>query len=205
MMKMHWSSRSPFVRKAMIAAYESGVADKIERMPAVVSLSKPNLDVMHDNPSGMIPTLILEDGYTLFDSVVICEYFDSLAPEPKLFPKAGAARWTALKRHALGDNMLDSLLLRRSETMKPQPRQTPEWLTTFALKLRNFVDVVEHEADSLANTPFNIGHLAIGVALAYTDFRFAHTNWREGHPKAAAWMQTFLQRDSVVKTTFIDA
>jgi hypothetical protein len=30
-------------------------------------------------------------------------------------------------------------------------------------------------------------------------------NWREGHPRAAAWMQTFLQRDSAAKTTFIDA
>lgn len=205
MMKIHWSSRSPFVRKAMIAAYESGVAERIERMPAVVSLSRPNPDVMHDNPSGMIPTLILEDGNTLFDSVVICEYFDTLSPEPRLFPRAGAARWTALKRHALGDNMLAALLLRRSETTKPQSRQTPEWLTTFALKLRNFVDVVEGEAESLTDTPFNIGHIAIGVALAYTDFRFAHVNWREGHPRAAAWMQTFLQRDSVEKTTFIDA
>lgn len=204
-MKMFWSSRSPFVCKAMIAAYESGVADKIERIPAVVSLSKPNLDVMHDNPAGMIPTLILDDGDTLFDSVVICEYFDSLAAAPKLFPKQGAARWAALKRHALGDNMLDSLLLRRSETTKPESRQTPEWLTTFSLKLRNFTDVVEAEAESLTATPFNIGHIAIGVALAYTDFRFAHVKWREGHPRADAWMQSFLARESVVKTTFIDA
>lgn len=204
-MKIHWSSRSPFVRKAMIAAYESGVADKLERIPAVVSLSRPNAEVMRDNPSGMIPTLVRDDGSILFDSLVICEYFDSLALEPKLFPKSGEERWTALKRHALGDNMLDSLLLRRSETMKPEARQTPEWLTTFALKLRNFVDTVETEADALSQTPFNIGHLAIGVALAYADFRFAHTRWREGHPKADAWMQTFLQRESVVNTTFIDA
>ncbi|MBM3341250.1 MAG: glutathione S-transferase [Betaproteobacteria bacterium] len=204
-MKMYWSSRSPFVRKAMIAAYESGVAEQIERLPAVVSLSTPNRDVMQDNPSGMIPTLILEDGGTLFDSLVICEYFDSLAAQPKLFPKQGPERWTALKRHALGDNILDSSLLRRSETLKPQARQTPEWLTTFALKLRNFVDAVEAEADALSATPFNIGHIAIGVAFAYTDFRFGHVNWREGHPKAAAWMQTFLQRESVVKTAFVDA
>ena len=204
-MKMHWSSRSPFVRKAMIAAYESGVAEGLERIPAVVSLSKPNAEVMRDNPAGMIPTLIRDDGSTLFDSLVICEYFDSHAATPRLFPKQGEPRWTALRRHALGDNMLDALLLRRSETMKPEARQTPEWLTTFALKMRNFVEEVDAHADELTNTEFNIGHIAIGVALTYADFRFGYVNWREGHPRADAWMKTFLARESVVKTTFVDA
>lgn len=204
-MKIYWSSRSPFVRKAMIAAYESGLGDKLERMPVVVSLSKPNADVMRDNPAGMIPTLIRDDGSTLFDSLVICEYFDSLAPRPKLFPQSGEARWTALKYHALGDNMLDSLLLRRSEVMKPDARQTPEWLATFAVKLQNFVTVVEAEAERLMSGEFTIGHIAIGVALAYTDFRFGHVNWRDGHPRADAWMKTFLARESVIKTTFVDA
>jgi glutathione S-transferase len=204
-MKIYWSSRSPFVRKAMIAAYESGVGEQLERVPAVVSLSRPNATVMRDNPSGMIPTLIRDDGATLFDSMVICEYFDSLAPRPRLFPRSGEARWTALKRHALGDNMLDALLLRRFEVMKPQARQTPEWLTTFATKLHNFVEAVETEAEQLTSGEFTIGHIAIGVALAYTDFRFGHVNWREGHPRAAVWMNTFLARESVVKTTFVDA
>lgn len=142
-MKLHGPSRSPYVRKAMIVAYESGVADKIERISPVMSLPVPNANVMRDNPMGRIPTLILNDGIIVFDPVVICEYLDSLAAHPKLFPAQGEARWTALRRHALGDNMLDALLLWRSEVSKPVARQTPEWLTTFALKLRNFVDVVE--------------------------------------------------------------
>lgn len=204
-MKLHWSSRSPFVRKAMIAAYESGVADRIERIHSVVSLAKPNEAVMRDNPLGKIPTLILDDGRVLYDSVVICEYFDSLAATPKLFPAQGEARWTALKRHALANNMLDALLLWRSEAGKPVARQTPEWLATFALKLKNFLAVIEAEADALGHGGFDIGHLTIGVALAYTDFRFADLHWRNGHPRTDAWMQTFLQRDSVQKTTFIDA
>ena len=204
-MKIYWSSRSPFVRKAMIAAYESGLGDKLERMPVVVSLSKPNADVMRDNPAGMIPTLVRDDGSTLFDSLVICEYFDSIAPRPKLFPQSGEERLAALKYHALGDNMLDSLLLRRSEEMKPGARQTPEWLATFGVKLQNFVTVVEAEAERLMSGEFTIGHIAIGVALAYADFRFGHVNWREGHRRADAWMKTFLARESVVKTAFVDA
>jgi hypothetical protein len=67
------------------------------------------------------------------------------------------------------------------------------------------LQVVETEADALRASEFDIGHLTIGVALTYTDFRFGHLDWRNGHPRTEAWMQTFLARESVVKTTFIDA
>ena len=28
-----------------------------------------------------------------------------------------------------------------------------------------------------------IGHIAIGIALSYLDFRFADLAWRDGHPR----------------------
>ena len=55
----------------------------------------------------------------------------------------------------------------------------------------------EAEAEALASSGFNIGHLTIGVALAYLDFRFAELAWRDGHPKLAAWHETFDMRPSV--------
>lgn len=203
-MKLHWSSRSPYVRKVMICVYELGLAEKIERIASVVSLSKPNSDVMRDNPLGRIPTLILDDGQVFHDSLLICEYLDS-QHAGTLFPPKGEARWAALRRHALGNGLLDALLLWRSEIGKPPARQTPEWLTTFALKTRNALNVMEADAEALARTPFDIGHVGIGTALAYLDFRFADFGWRKDHPRTDAWMQQFLQRESVRKTTFIDA
>ncbi len=61
-MKLHWSPRSPYVRKVMIVAHETGLADRLERVRSVVAMSKPNLDVMRDNPLGKIPTLVTDDG-----------------------------------------------------------------------------------------------------------------------------------------------
>ncbi len=204
-MKLYWSSRSPYVRKVMICAYELGLADRIERVHSVVSMSRPNTEVMRDNPLGKIPTLILDDGRILYDSIVICEYLDSMQPDPRLFPPRGVERWTALRRHALGNGMLDTLLLWRSELSKPQTRQTPEWLATFALKIRNALDVIEADADALAASAFGIGHIGIGAALEYLDFRFGDLGWRAGHPHSEAWMRQFQQRDSVQQTRFIDA
>ena len=85
-MKLLWSSRSPFVRKVMVAAHEVGLADRIRTERVVVAANKPNADVMAVNPLNKIPTLVLDDGTVLYDSRVICEYLDTLHDGPKLFP-----------------------------------------------------------------------------------------------------------------------
>src|SRR5918911_4567025 len=96
---LHWSPRSPFVRKVMVAAHELGLADRIERVRTVVRMTaRPNPDLLPDNPLGKIPTLVLADGTALFDSVVICEYLDALAGGGILFPSPGRERWTTLSR-----------------------------------------------------------------------------------------------------------
>ena len=49
-MLLHWSPRSPFVRKVMIVAHEAGVADRIETVRTVVAPSEPNVELMKENP-----------------------------------------------------------------------------------------------------------------------------------------------------------
>ncbi len=98
MMQLHWSSRSPLVRKVMVAAHELGLADRIELVPAVVAPTlRPDAALLARNPLGRIPVLRPEAGPPLFDSGVICEYLDGLAGAARLFPPAGAARIAALR------------------------------------------------------------------------------------------------------------
>ena len=49
-----------------------------------------------------------------------------------------------------------------------------------------------------------IGHVAIGIALSYLDFRFTELRWRDGHPRLAAWHASFDARPSVVANPPID-
>lgn len=204
-MKLHWSSRSPFVRKVMVAAHEVGLADRIETVPTLVTMTKANRDLMHSNPLGKIPTLITDDGTALFDSTVICEYLDSLHAGTKLFPTDPKRRWPALRWHSLGDNLLDTLVLWRNERLRPPAQQSSDTIDVFELKTRNSLDLLEAESDTLARSQFGIGHIAVGVALGYLDFRFAGLGWREGHPKIAAWYAAFAQRSSVRATEPVDA
>lgn len=197
-MILHWSPRSPFVRKVMIFAHETGLTEAFGRRRTVVAMTKPNADLLPDNPLNKIPTLVLDDGSPLYDSVVICEYLDSLHKGAKLFPPEGPARWVALRRCSFGDGLLDVLILWRNEREREHP--STAYLDAFALKFEKSVAALEQEADALAATPFGIGHIAIGCALSYTDFRFQDLRWRPTHPRLAAWLASFSQRPSVIAT-----
>ena len=197
MMTLHWSPRSPYVRKVMIAAHEMGLLDRLACVRTLVGGTTPHLELMRENPLGKIPTLVLEDGTILFDAPVICEYLDTLHGGAKLYPAAGPERFTALRRHALGSGMIDMGLLLLGERSRPEGSQSQPHMDLWTLKLRTSVAALEPEAEAIAATPFNIGHVAIGVALGYLDFRFDALQWRDGHPRLAAWFNTFQARPSV--------
>jgi glutathione S-transferase len=202
MMKLHWSPRSPFVRKVMIVAHEVGLADRLTLVRTVAATTKPHPELMRDNPLSKIPTLVLDDGTVLYDSPVICEYLDRMHGGPKLFPTDGVARMTALRRQALGDGFLDFLLLWRDERARPQPSDLH--LASFAAKRKATLAAMGDEIEDVAATAFSIGHVALGCALGYLDFRFASEDWRGDHPRLARWHADFCARPSVRATQPVD-
>lgn len=203
-MKLHWSPRSPYVRKVMVAAHELGLADRLTCVRNVAAMAAPNPAIMADNPLSKIPALVLDDGQVLIDSDVIVEYLDSLAGGGMLLPGHGPARWEALSRQALASGLLDLLILWRNEREKPQASQTPAWLDAFGVKARATLDRFELMAPALAAKPFDAGHIALGCALSYADFRFADLRWRDGRPKLAGWHESFAARPSAMATEAVD-
>ncbi len=202
-MKLHWSPRSPYVRKVMIVAHELGLTERIETVRTVVGGTVIHRELMRENPLGKIPTLVLEDGTVLYDSPVICEYLDTLAGGPRLFPP-WPARAVALRRLALGDGMLDVALAWLGERRRPAERQSPDHIALWRGKLIACVDALEQEATALEDGAFSIGHIGLGVALGYLDFRFGELAWREGRPSLTAWQARFDERPSVRANPWVD-
>lgn len=202
MMKLHWSPRSPFVRKVMVTAHELGLADSIETVRTVAAMLNPPRALLPDNPLGKIPTMVLQDGTVLYDSQVICEYLDSLAGG-RLIPSAGPARWQELRRHALANGFLDLLILWRGEREKPQP--LPALLDAFALKTDAVLSALEAEIGVIAEGPLGLAQITLAVAGAYLDFRFPDLGWRARCPQFSAWQQRFAERPSMRATGIVDA
>jgi glutathione S-transferase len=201
-MKLHWSPRSPFVRKVMVVVHELGLSDSITCVRTVAASTTPHAALMQDNPLSKIPTLVLDDGTVIYDSPVICEYLDSLDGGPKLHPSEPKARLVALCRQALGDGFLDMLVLLRDERLRANPSDAHQ--ASAAVRKAAVLNSLDHEAEAIAATPFGIGHIAIGCALSYLDFRYADEDWRKGHPRIAGWHATFAARPSVRATEPVD-
>ncbi|HTI66340.1 MAG TPA: glutathione S-transferase N-terminal domain-containing protein [Caulobacteraceae bacterium] len=199
-MKLHWSPRSPFVRKVMVVAHETGLADRLTLVRSVVAMTAINPAVMADNPLNKIPTLVLDDGSVLFDSLVICLYLDSLHEGPRLAP-SGAAGLRTLARHALSNGFLDLVILWRNERERPPELRSEPHLKAYETKALATLAVLEAQAAELSGTSFDLAQVTLGCALGYLDFRFDRLGWREGRPELTAFFERFSSRASARATT----
>ncbi|MAL78950.1 MAG: glutathione S-transferase [Sneathiella sp.] len=196
-MKLCYSALSPFVRKVRITAIEHGLLDKIEIVDSDHSDMFKGINAA--NPLGKVPSLTLNTGEILYDSIVICEYLDNIGEGPKLFPSAGPERWRVLTLHAMANGMTDAAYQRRVDSILPAGEGSPSWAGRLKLSMENCLDEMERQAENYGQN-LNIGTIAVACALGYHDFRFGNEQWRDGRPKLARWYEQMVTRPSLAST-----
>ncbi len=194
-MKLHYSGTSPYVRKVMACAIARGLDAQIEKHSSNPHASPA--DLLADNPLSRVPCLVTDDGLSLYDSPVICEYLDSIGNAPTLFPAAGPARWRALKLQAMGDGILDSAVPCRGELGRPQEAARDAAIARYKTQMIRTVAALEAD---LPGPGIDIGTIAVACALGYMDFRYASDPWRPGHPKLTAWYDAFSATPAIAET-----
>lgn len=198
-LRLRHSATSPYVRKVMVVAHETGLADRIEVVPTDVW--SDDTDIGEDSPLGKVPALRLGDGRVLVESACISDFLDHLHAGPRLFPQDLEPRLIATRWMALGDGLTNALV---TQIIERRFRATDDrqawWIDRQARAVKGTLDLLEHEAGALTDAPLSIGHIAIGAALGYMDFRFSDDFWRENRPALAAWFDTFTQRPSMRAT-----
>ena len=198
-MILRHSPTSPYTRKVMVLLHETGLMDQVE-ISSIDGWQEPD-DLIAQNPLSMVPTLILDDGTALFDSPVICEYLDTRHNRSPLLPReSGEDRWTALRRQAQADGILDCAVLVFMETVKRPEDLRWEWWAELKRKaIRRAVDAFEAECHEFDDRP-DLGLISVACSLSYLDLRGAVGEWRDDHPKLAAWHDTFAARASMMNT-----
>ncbi len=197
MLKLRYSTTSPFVRKVSVTIIECGLENQVENQ--LTNPFDPQTDLPSQNPLGKVPALIIDDHNVLFDSPVICEYLDSLSNVPRLFPADGKDRWNALRLQALGDGIMDAGVGRILESRRPSQLQSQAVSDRHRAAIERALDALQSDTKSL-DSGFNIGHITVAVALEYLDFRFASENWRSGRSDLTAWHESVLDRPSLQQT-----
>lgn len=197
-MKLIGSTTSPYVRKVRIVMAEK----KLEFQFVEVNVWASDTAIGESNPLGKVPCLIMEGADAIFDSRVIVEYLDTLSPVGKLIPQSGRERVEVKTWEALSDGVLDAAVLARMEATWDQrlPGQRNQaWIDRQTSKIHNSLRSM---SQGLADKPFchgvhfTLADVALGCALGYLDFRFAHIDWRSPYPNLARLHDKLSQRQS---------
>ena len=186
---------SPFCRKVLVLAHETGQMDGIETAAAVGSpIDSTQMPVDH-NPLGKIPTLVLSDGSTLYDSRVICRYLDDQSGGA-FYPKD--TLYQTLRREALADGVMDAAVLMVYEfRARPEGERSSAMVEAMWAKVTRALD--QFEAEGVA-TGFDMSHIALACALGYLNFRQPDRDWATSRPKLATWFAEVSTRSSLAKT-----
>jgi glutathione S-transferase len=201
-MKLLYQTHSPYARKVLVAAHESGLADRLEMIHHETSPTRRNEAVYALNPLGKVPVLVLDDGTVLFDSNVICAYLDDLHDGPKLIPADGAARYRVLRAQALAQGIADAGIAARWDIeRRPEALRWPVLVDAYREKIAAACDYLEREIDAAA---IDLGAIALATALSWIEFREVY-DFRAGRPRLAAWYEGFAERASMRATALSGA
>lgn len=193
---------SPFVRKVRIAIDVLDLSDQIEVQETDLNDAADTVRVQ--NPLGKIPTLVLDDGTTYFDSRVILEYLDHLAGGGRIIPVEPQARYAALRLQALCDGILDAGVLMVYESRyRPADKRVDAWIERQADKVARALAALENSPPPLDPVP-NVGQIALACALGYGDLRFGG-RWRNNHPRLVAWLDAFAAQVPAFAATRVEA
>ncbi len=165
---------SPFVRRVAIALRLYGLS--FEHRPW--STFGDGDRIAPYNPLRRVPTLVLEGGEALIESMAILDYLDELVgPERAMIAAKGPERRHQLRICALASGLGDKSVSLVYESVL-RKEQLKLWVDRCEAQITGALDVLEQERLA-AKTPYlfgeRIGHSDIMVACA---LRFTH----EAHP-----------------------
>ncbi|WP_273725396.1 glutathione S-transferase [Brucella gallinifaecis] len=185
MTQILYSPASPYSAKVRMAATYAEIP--FESVTVTTSAEPENL--INANPLGKIPTLITDDGKSVFDSRAIMQYLNRVSGN-KIFPRNAEKRTDAERYEAIADGLADVLLAHFYERRtRPEEKIYQPWLDLQWRKAERALDLLNEAPPRLA-AKLHGGHIAIAATLGYLALRF-EGHWERGRPKLKKWMKRF--------------
>jgi glutathione S-transferase len=197
-MKLVGSKTSPYVRKARVILAERSLPfEFIEESAWTADTTVPRY-----NPLNKVPALVLDDGESIYDSPVICEYLDAVSGGG-LIPADPAARARVRRDEALGDGIADAGITAFLERKREAARQDPAWIARQMDKVNAGIAALAKGMGSrqyLGGAQPNMGDIACACALFWVEFRMPDLRWRDAHPNLKAWAERMESRPAFQST-----
>ncbi len=199
-MKLLASLASPYTRKVRVVLAEKRIDCDME----LVDVTPADNPVNALNPLGKVPTLVLDDGTTLFDSRVIVEFLEHVSPISRLIPEDHRERVAVRRWEALADGTLDAGLLIRYESLRPKKEQSAAWSDKQLGKLQRGLALIAGELGDrhwCFGDRYSLADIAVGCCLGWVEFRKpGGAEWRAAYPNLACFYEKLMERPAFAET-----
>jgi glutathione S-transferase len=202
-MKLYDTARAPNPRRVRIFLAEKGIVVPMEQVD-LGKLEQWSETFTAINPLQQTPSLILDDGTIIAESLAICRYFEELQPKPALFGegalgKANVEMWQRRVELHFFSRVLNVFRHGHPKMAEREKPQIPAFAEANRPKALGFLGLLDGE---LANRPFIAGDdfsVADITALAGVDFmKPAGLAMPEDLPHLAQWYARVSSRPSAV-------
>ncbi|MBV1708070.1 MAG: glutathione S-transferase [Hyphomicrobiales bacterium] len=157
-MLLYTTARAPNPRRVEIFLREKGLSVPSKHVD-IGKLEHRTESYAKVNPVQQMPSLELDDGSVLTESIAICRYFEELHPEPALFGTSARERaevemWQ--RRLEMGLLLTVASVFRHSHPFmaRVEVPQVPEWAAANRPKVESFLHLFN---EALAERPFVAG------------------------------------------------
>lgn len=184
-MRLFYSKPSPYSSKVRMSA----LLCDLDLQEIATDTSAEGKELLEANPLGKIPALLLDDGTAIYDSRVICEYFDRLTGN-LLIPQSSEAWLQAKRVEALADGLTEAAMATLYEKRnRPEEKWHQPWIDKQWRRAHRALDILEKEVPLLPDQP-NIAHFAVASDLGWLQLRYPGS-FEERNPGLQAWLTAF--------------
>ena len=196
-MKLFYASGSPYARIIRVVLRETGLDRRVPEEE--VTLRDPNSTLLAYNPGGKVPTLQLDDGTILTETLLVLSYLDTQHGGRRLLPVDGSDRWKTLADTSRAIAFLDGISVWNRELRFGQ--STPGVIALERARADRVADGLERAlGEGHYRGPLDAAQIVLGAALENAARRHKVWEWRAGRPRLSAFLDEIAQRPSFTAT-----
>lgn len=174
-MKLYYSTASPYARTAQVTLREVGL-NPLKHENETHPFNNDD-DFVAANPLGKVPCLVLDNGESLYDSEIICQYLDETYNDGLLWQPVKDS-WQFRKFYSQVSGLLDVSVALRQEKMRDDEGIKSEfWWGRFNSALERGLRDLARSAKGFPKE-FSLLHINTVCLLDYVTFRHPEINWR---------------------------
>jgi glutathione S-transferase len=196
-MKLFYASGSPYARIVRVTVRELSLRTRIDEVE--VTLRDPHSSLLPHNPGGKVPTLQLDDGTILNESLLVLVFLDAQHEGRKLLPVDGSDGWKTLSELGRAYAFLDAVTVWNRELRFGQ--SAPGVIALERTRADRAADGFEAAlAEGAYSGRIDAAQIVLGAALENFARRHKVWDWRSGRPHLAAFLDGIAQRSSFTET-----